>query len=122
MTREEIEAREELGVVPSSQDLFGKRGAKFDELISERAACTEMKKQVEAELKILDDKLMKYLADCDQKTVMSGSRRITVVQSPGQSRLDKILLLEAGVSAETLTRCTVQGKAYSFLKVTETEK
>lgn len=120
MTRQqaEVQAKEELGLVPSSEEVFGKRAAHFDKLVEERTQLKEVMKGFEVELKDLDKKIETYLADIETKTVTSNGARVTQCQSPGQSRLSKELLIEHGVAATTINECTIPGKPYSYVLVT----
>ena len=116
--REEVQAKEELGIIPSSEEVFGKRAATFDNIVEERTQMKAVMKGLEEELKVLDKKIETYLADTETKTVMSNGAKVTQVTNAGQSKLSKELLLEAGVPATTIASCTVAGKPFSYVLVT----
>lgn len=120
MTRQqaEIQAKEELGLVPSSEEVFGKRSAHFDKLVEERTQLKEVMKGFEVELKDLDRKIETYLADTETKTVTSNGAKITQCFNPGHSKLSEQLLVEAGVPATTIKACTVPGRPYTYVLVT----
>ena len=122
MTHKELEAMAEIGQVPASGDVLGRRAVAFDRLVEEYRALSEMIRLNEEEKKQLSEKLMSYLADSEAKTVMSGELRVTLAQNPGRSTLSKEKLLEAGVSAQTIAACTVAGKPYSYVLVSEAKK
>jgi hypothetical protein len=118
MTQRELQAREELGIIPESKDMFGRRAANFDKLVEERVALKELQKQTEAELKDIDNKLTLYLADTESKTVLSGGVKVTQCSNPGQSKLSATMLIEHGVAATTIAECTLPGKPYHYILVT----
>ena len=120
MTHTEATAREQLGVVPTSQDAFGKRARTFDSLVQQIAEVQRIKAQAEKDIKTLKDKLEIFYADSPSKTILSGGSRATLVMS-SSSHLDKKALLEAGVAAQTILDCT-KTTSYSFIKVTEAKE
>lgn len=119
MTQKELNAMVEIGQVPSSADALGRRAPGFDRLVEEYRALSEMIRLNEQEKKELSEKLMSYFADSEAKTVMSGGLRVTLAQNPGRSTLSKEKLIEAGVSALTIQACTVEGKPYQYILVSE---
>lgn len=112
----EQQALQELGVVPESKDVFGKRAKSFDALVDAITAAQAEKKQAEMEIKTLQTKLESLFADSDSKTILSAGRRVTLVLS-SNSHLDRKALLESGVPADVIVRCTKQTQ-YTFVKVT----
>ena len=120
MTNTEAAAREELGVVPESKDVFGKRARTFDTLVQQIAEVQRFKAQAEKDIKMLKEKLEVFYADSPSKTILSGGMRATLVMS-SSSHLDKKALLEAGVAAQTILDCT-KTTSYSFVKVTEAKE
>lgn len=119
MTQKEIAAMNEIGQVPSTADVLGRRAVAFDRLVEEYRALAEMIRLQEDEKKQLGEKLMAHLADSEAKTVMSGELRVTIAQNPGRSSLSKELLLEHGVSAQVIAASTVAGKPYQYIVVSE---
>lgn len=120
MTAQEAAAREELGVIPESKDVFGKRARTFDQLVQQIAEVQRFKAQAEKDIKALKEKLEVFYADSPSKTILSGGMRATLVMS-SSSHLDKKALLEAGVAAQTILDCT-KTTSYSFVKVTEAKE
>jgi hypothetical protein len=116
MTQQEIQAREELGIIPTSRDVFGKKAVTFDRLVGDLRSAQTLKAQAEQEIKELQAKLQVYFTDSDAKTVLSEQCKVTLVQS-SNTRLDKQKLLEAGVPAQTIIDATVS-TPYQFVKVT----
>ena len=114
----EVEAQEELGIVPESSQVFGPRSKAFDRLIEERISLKEMQKQVETDIKEIDEKLQNYFADSSSKKVQTGNVVAQLCHNPGQSKLSRELLLEKGVAASVIAACTVQGKSYDYILVT----
>jgi hypothetical protein len=114
----EVEAKEQIGIIPDSSEVFGKRAATFDNIVEERTQMKAVMKGLEEELKVLDKKIETFLADTPSKTVLSNGSRVTQCQNPGQSKLSKELLIEAGVAATVIAECTIPGKAYSYILVT----
>jgi len=117
MTVEETKAREELGVVPESGEVFGARAEAFDSLVAERRGMKELIAMTEAEVKALDKKLMAFFADNEHKKVMSGNVPVQVCTNPGRSHMDEMKLIEKGVPALLIKECTVQGTPYSYILV-----
>jgi hypothetical protein len=113
----EVEAKEQIGIIPDSSEVFGKRAAIFDNIVEERTQMKAVMKGLEEELKVLDKKIETFLADTPSKTVLSNGARVTQCQNPGQSKLSKELLIEHGVAATVIAECTVPGKAYSYILV-----
>lgn len=116
MTTQEAAAREELGILPESKDVFGKRARTFDTLVQNIAEAQRIKSQAEKDIKDLKDKLEVFFADAPSKTILSGGSRATLVMS-SNSHLDRKMLLEKGVPAQTILDCT-KTTSYSFIKVT----
>jgi len=113
--------------IRTTDEVFDKKHAiQFDRLIGERQALKELQKQTEAELKDIDQKLMIYLADADDKTILSiienTTWKVTQVQNSGRGTIKAELLVERGVPAETVKECTVWSKPSSYILVTEVKK
>ena len=124
--REEVQAKEELGIIPDSSEVFGKRAATFDKMIEERTQLKAVMHSLEEELGYtdstgkrhpgLDDRIQEYLADTGIKTVMSNGIKVTQAQGTNV-QLKKDLLVEAGVAATVIADCTVR-KNYDYLLIT----
>ena len=119
MTQSELNAMVAIGQVPTSTDAFGRRATRFNKLVEERKVLKELIKQSEEEVESLDTELKNLFADCDSKTVMVGRDRVTLAENPGRPILSQQLLLERGVPAAMIRQCTVQGKPYRYILVTE---
>lgn len=120
MTAREVQATAELGIVMESKDIFGKRSRVFDSLVQQIAEAQGIKAQAEKNIKTLKEKLEVFYADAPSKTILSNGCRATLVMS-SNSHLDKKLLLEKGVPAQTILDCT-RVTNYSFIKITEAKE
>lgn len=117
MTAKELAAaKAEVGIVPQVKEVFGRRTEQFQKRWQELAANKEMIKILEAENKKLTESLVEYFADSDHKTVMDGTTRITLGLGT-HSSINKQLLLENGVTADTILASTKQ-TPYQFIVVT----
>lgn len=111
-------AEAELGIVRTSEELFGKRARAFERLVGDYRGISETLKSLEEEKKQLQKQIQQYFVDAGTKTVLADSSRVTLVQNQGQSRVDKVKLLEHGVSAQVIADCTVTGNPFEYVKVT----
>jgi len=117
MTGKQMAAEKvEIGVVPQAQEVFGRRYNKFADLVEELRQVNELKKSAEEDSKRLNKELQLMWADCEQKTVLDGGTRITLVQSSSSS-INKVDLLELGVSADVILKAT-RVSNYEFVKIT----
>lgn len=91
----------------------------FARLAQRRIELKQLKDDVERELKDLNETLMAELMAADAKSVLFEGFTFGVVESAGQKRLDKALLLKFGVKPETLEKATVLGKPSIYLSVRE---
>lgn len=114
---EKAAGKVDLGLIPSSRDVFGKKARYFDALAEQIAEAQRIKAQAEKDIKTLKDQIEVYFADSDSKTILSGGSRVTLVLSHN-SHVSKELLIEAGVPADTILKCT-RTTNFSFIKVTE---
>lgn len=114
----EKEAKEQLGIIPTAKDIFGRRAEKFCKLASELREINEAKAQLEKEGKALGAKLIaEYWSDCDYKTLIGiDGEKITRVQSSNSS-ISKQALLELGVEASIILKAT-KSTSYEYVKVT----
>lgn len=102
----ELEATQELNLIPDSETVFGpKRRKQFDNLIGEHVALANHIKQLEAEKRKLAERIQSWLADHDTKTVMSNNHRVTLAQG-SSSHLSKEKLMELGVPASVVVAAT----------------
>ena len=118
MNQDELAAREELGLVSTAEEVFGARAEKFNHLVADYVSIKGLIKTSEEEIRVLQKQIEQYLADAPSKTVMSDGLRVTTVVNQGRETIDRLKLLEAGVAAETIRKCTVQGQPFSYVKVT----
>lgn len=110
-------AKEQLSVVPSSKDVFGKKARYFDALAEQIAEAQRVKAQAEKDIRTLKEQIEQYFADSDSKTILSNGSRVTLVLSHN-SHVSKELLIEAGIPVDTIAKCT-KITNFSFIKVTE---
>lgn len=114
----ERRAEQDLGIVRSSQELFGRRAHHFDSLTEQYRSLNDTIKALEEEKKTVQKELQQYFIDSGCKTVLSDSSRVTLVENQGRSTIDKMRLLEHGVSAQIIAECTVQGAPFQYVKIT----
>ena len=117
MTSKELQAQEELKIIPESKAVFGRRAAGFDSLVERHINLAMAIKKLEAERKAISNQLLDFLADHDTKTVMSDGNRVTLVQSVSTSFNKQKLIEKYGVPATAIVDCTEE-KPYVFVKVT----
>jgi hypothetical protein len=103
-------------VVPTYKE--AKLGSKFHSLVSKLDELTLAKKQLETEEKQVRGEVTRMLAEKGEKSVMCDNLKVTFVSSNGPSHIDKLKLLQFGVSAKIIAKATVAGKPYETTVIT----
>lgn len=112
-------AEKEKVAVPEWDQLELLRLSEFGELAIKRHQKKQALVRLEAEIRELDDHLNPLLGAVGVGSVRVGNLTVKRVDSTSPSKLDKQLLLEHGVAADTIVACTVPGKPYSYVQTVE---
>lgn len=116
-TNKELEAVQELNLVPDSSTVFGKRATAFERMVDERESLAASEKMAKQERGYtddgerhpgLDDKIKSWLGDVG-KVGLSDGRTVQVVEQAGRESYDERLLLQY-VPATTLAKCKKRGR------------
>lgn len=127
MANKELEAVQELKIVPDSGTVFGRRAQAFERMVDERESLREAEKQAKEERGYsddgvrhpgLDDKIKQWMTDITGGIMLSDGRKVQVVERGGNEYVDVRLLLEAGVPAETIAKCKRRGRGSWHILVT----
>lgn len=117
----EQQALEELGVKQSPVDF---RDAGLDKRFASRVSKRQQLKlqidALQAEMKELNEEIGSALEAAGKKTVLAGDWRVTVADGVHRS-IDKVKLLELGVSAQTILKATKESH-YSTVTITEVKQ
>lgn len=79
---------------------------KIEEIVAERYRLSQLKSSIEDQLRELADSVTAYMITNDLKTETIGKFKVSFVESKRTS-IDKMKLMEAGVTAEQITKATV---------------
>lgn len=102
----EVEALEELNVIPDSRDVFHNHQlAAFNRYMEQRIVTTEKLKVLEEEKKRLDNEIMALMTQNGMIKVMHIGRPVSLVEGTRTS-LNKEKLLMSGVPATTIVKCS----------------
>jgi hypothetical protein len=93
-------------------------GEDFALLISQRQVKKDKLEALKAEVEEMNGRISVALAEKNVKCVsVDDVWRVTLVDTRSASKLSKEKLLEAGVPAETIVACTVEGKPYTTVQI-----
>lgn len=79
---------------------------KIEEIVAERYELSRQKAALEDKLRDLADAVTAYMITNDLKTETIGKFKVSFVESKRTS-IDKVKLMEAGVTAEQISKATV---------------
>jgi hypothetical protein len=117
----EIEAMEDLGVVPDAHDVLkGNNLRVFCSKAQERIDIVNTIKELEEQKKQLDDDIMELMVNHNTSKVLYQGRPVSIVTG-SRSSLSKEKLLEAGVPAKTIVECTSYSN-YDYLLIGKEKK
>ncbi len=89
----------------------------FEDLIDCRASVYAQKKELDAELKTVNEEISGLMAMLDDKAVLCNGFKVTLAEGVKRT-LKKDILLTLGVEVETLAAATIE-TPYTRLTVTE---
>ena len=124
-TNKELEATQELNIVPSSEMVFGRRMASFEKMVDERETLRAEETSAKEQRGYsdngerhpgIDDKIKSWLGDVG-KVLLSDGRKVQVVERGGNEFYDEKLLLQY-VPAATLAKCKRRGRSSWHILVT----
>ena len=112
----EVEALEDLSIVPNANDVFGGANLRsFSHYMDERITVMDQIKELEAYKKELDSKLTGLMTDYSTIKVTYNGRAVSLVEG-SRTSLSKEKLLLKGVPATTIVECT-DVSHYNYLLV-----
>lgn len=93
------------------------RDVGFNALVEEHRALSDAIDKAESRKKELAQEIEPYLMAAGVKSVKVGALVATQCNGAGASKIDAHLLIEEGVSADVISKCTVPGKEYTYVQV-----
>jgi hypothetical protein len=96
-------------------------GKEFANAVLQLDSISQIRKQLEEEEKELRTKIRDTIAEKGAEAVICGDLRVSFVSGCSASRIDQKLLLEAGVKATVIKKCTIPGKSYETVQITRSK-